>query len=76
MPTVFRYSGLRFVIYVDDHPPAHVHVEGKGGQAKIALEGPVLVWNRGFTRADIKIALDTVISQRTALLHSWTTIHG
>ena len=35
--------------------PRFVHVEGRGGQAKIALSGPVVVWNRGFTRADMKI---------------------
>jgi len=38
MVTVHRARGLRFVIFVDDHEPAHVHVFGDG-QAKIDLIG-------------------------------------
>lgn len=38
MVTVLRAHGLRVVIFVDDHQPAHVHVFGDG-QAKINLLG-------------------------------------
>ena len=38
MVTVFRAYGLRVIIFVDDHLPAHVHVFGDG-QAKISLVG-------------------------------------
>ena len=34
MVTVLRIDGLRIVIYVNDHQPAHVHVFGDG-EAKI-----------------------------------------
>lgn len=43
MPVIFRDSGLRFIIFVDDHSPAHVHVEGKGGSAKIAIADAGLI---------------------------------
>jgi Domain of unknown function (DUF4160) len=36
MVTIFRESGLKFVIFVDDHAPPHVHVFGDG-IAKIEL---------------------------------------
>jgi hypothetical protein len=38
MVTVLRAHGLRVVIFVDDHQPAHVHVFGDG-EAKINLLG-------------------------------------
>jgi Domain of unknown function (DUF4160) len=38
MVTLYRAYGLRVVIFVDDHEPAHVHVFGDG-QAKINLIG-------------------------------------
>ena len=38
MVTVYRSQGLRAVIFLDDHEPAHVHVFGDG-QAKINLLG-------------------------------------
>ncbi|PWG01323.1 DUF4160 domain-containing protein [Sphingosinicella humi] len=51
MVTVHREAGLRFIIFVDDHEPAHVHVIGDG-TAKINLTGPSgepeLVYNDGF----------------------------
>lgn len=51
MVTVHRESGLKFVIYKDDHPPAHVHIYGGGGIAKFNLFGsdgtPELVSSRG-----------------------------
>ena len=47
MVTVLRAHGLRVVIFVNDHQPAHVHVFGDG-EAKINLHGsdgaPALVW--------------------------------
>lgn len=57
MITVHRAHGLRFVIFVDDHEPAHVHVFGDG-EAKINLAGaagePELIFAIGMTRADIR----------------------
>ncbi len=76
MPTVHREAGMRFIIYVDDHPPPHVHVEGKGGRAKIAIDDAVLVWQRGFTRSDMKIALDAVKVRQSERMRSWTNTHG
>lgn len=47
MVTVLRGDGLRLVIYLNDHLPAHVHVFGDG-EVKINLLGlnnkPELVW--------------------------------
>jgi hypothetical protein len=73
MVTVHRASGLRIVIYVDDHEPAHVHVIGDGdGEIKIQLSGPDdaprLVWNKGMKRAEVRRALAIVKEQRDELL--------
>ena len=38
MVSVLRADGLRVVIFVNDHRPAHVHVFGDG-EAKIDLRG-------------------------------------
>ena len=35
MVTVLREAGMRFVIYTDDHEPAHTHVYGDGETASI-----------------------------------------
>src|SRR5208283_5154661 len=65
--TVLRTDGLRVVIFVDDHLPAHVHVFGDG-QTKINLFGaggaPELFWADGMTRGEIRRAVRIVIEQQ------------
>jgi len=79
MVTVVRADGLRVVIYVNDHLPAHVHVFGDG-EAKINLLGPGgtpdLVWADRMTRVDVRRALRLVVGQQAVLLQHWERIHG
>ena len=79
MVTVHRASGMRVVIYLDDHEPAHVHVIGDG-ETKIELSGPGdasrLVWNKGMKRAEVRGALAIVREQRDEPLARWNEIHG
>lgn len=60
MVTVLRLSGMRFVIFTNDHEPAHVHVFGEG-TAKIKLRGAdgraELVWVDGMKRNDVRRAM-------------------
>jgi hypothetical protein len=76
---VLRSGRLRVVIYLNDHPPAHVHVVGDG-EAKIDIAKPAggvtLIWARGMTRAEIREAVALVAANRDALLGKWEAIHG
>lgn len=79
MVTVLREAGLRVVIFVDDHAPAHVHVFGDG-EAKVQLRGadgePVLVRTQGMNRAEARRALRVVRASRDFLASRWEAIHG
>lgn len=76
MVTVHRAFGFRFVIFTNDHEPAHVHVFGQGGEAKINLLSPEgLVWVVGISRADIRRIVEEVRNQRDVLLTEWRNIH-
>lgn len=79
MVTVLRSGGLRVVIYLDDHEPAHVHVLGDG-EAKFDLgvaSGTIaLVWSRGFANADVRRAFRLVRAHRDELIERWRNIHG
>jgi hypothetical protein len=76
VPVIYRDSGLRFITYVDDHLPAHVHVEGQGGSAKIAIDDASLVWSRNLGRRDVIRAMDVVSRLRTEFGIAWQNIHG
>ena len=79
MPTVHRAHGLRFVIYLNDHSPAHVHAIGADGEAKIVLgsegEAPTLDWVKGLTATDVRRAMTEVGAEQTRLWEAWKRIH-
>lgn len=76
MPVIFRAYGLRFVIYLDDHDPAHIHAIGDG-EAKISLVPEVtLLWARGLSKRDVQKAIDIVTQNSTEFLARWEVIHG
>ncbi len=78
MVTVHRAYGFRFVIFSNDHSPAHVHVFGQGGEAKIVLEGPGgirLDWVAGISRGDVSRLMQEIQRERKQLIAIWRTIH-
>jgi hypothetical protein len=80
MPTVLRIGDLRFVIWPNDHDPAHVHVFSADGEAKIAMGEPHgrprLIDNRRMKRSDLSKALEGVFENRLLLMEKWRKFHG
>ncbi|QMW22098.1 DUF4160 domain-containing protein [Sandaracinobacteroides saxicola] len=76
MVTVHRAHGLRFIIYTQDHEPAHVHVRGQAGEARISLREHGLVSNAGLSRTELRRAMAEVQIERERLLAEWERIHG
>jgi hypothetical protein len=80
MPTEHREDGFRFMIYVDDHEPAHVHVFREDDEAKIQLgDTPdevdlVKVW--GMSMRDVRRALAIAERRHKKLLTAWRKHHG
>jgi Domain of unknown function (DUF4160) len=62
VPTVLRFSGLRVTVYPNDQRPAHVHVIGKGCEARFQLNCPfgpiVLLENFGFRPSELRHILN------------------
>ena len=80
MPTIHRSGSLRFVIFTDDHQPAHVHAIGPDGEAKIELgdatRAPTLVWVRGAMRkAEVRRALNEVAREQPRMRAAWRRLH-
>ena len=74
MITLLRASGMRFVIYTDDHDPAHLHVYGDG-EARINLLEVAVISNRGMSKRDLARALNIVLEYREMFLLKWSEIH-
>ena len=80
MPTVLRTGSLRFVVWLNDHSTAHVHVISGDAEAMIELGGqgarPRLIVNFGMKRSDLANALRAVHENQAVLLERWRAIHG
>ncbi len=80
MGTVLRFGGWRVMIYTLDHAPAHVHLVGPEGRAKIALNCPmgpaVPIDVRGLEPVVVKSALRVIEQQLSELCQIWRSIHG
>ncbi|MHA6692171.1 DUF4160 domain-containing protein [Devosia sp. A449] len=75
MITLLRAAGMRFVIYTNDHEPAHLHVYGEG-EARISILEVVVISNRGMSKRDLVRALNVVLEHREMFLGKWYEIHG
>jgi hypothetical protein len=79
MGVIHREAGFRFMIFTDDHEPAHVHIFGDG-EMKINLIGvdglPVFVASVGFKRSDRRKALRIVGEHQLEFLKCWEALHG
>jgi hypothetical protein len=77
MNVVLRAHGLSFIIFVEDHEPAHVHVRGDGRmKIDIREDGVSLVWASRMKHGDIRKALDIAMEHRDLFLAKWREIHG
>lgn len=80
MPAVFRFDGLRVVIYPADHRPEHVHVIGADGEAVFILNGPAGPpaprESYGFSRPQVGRIKDELASKVAVLCEEWRKIHG
>ena len=76
MPTVLRIDGLRFMIYPNDHPPAHVHVIGPGWVIVVNLLGLEIREVMGCSEQEARRVLRLASENRAELLVAWRRIHG
>lgn len=80
MPTILRFAGLRVVIYINDHRPAHVHVIGNGCEAVFQIRCRVgqisLRENYGFRRPELTRIENELEVQLDKICREWEKIHG
>ncbi len=75
MPEIFRFFGLRFLFYANDHQPIHVHVvKGKGlkdAQAKFTIEPVKLIENNGLSKSELKMAEAIIEENKEIIAEHW-----
>lgn len=77
MPKVLVVGEFAFLIFTNDHSPAHVHGRKAGMLAKISLEPEVVLlrYDKDLTIADLRKMVNIVKDNRDFLLERWNAIH-
>jgi len=75
MPIVLRVGGFAFGIYLNDHPPAHVHVYYSGGSVVVELESERFRDVRGMSKADVNAAVRLARAHHAELIAKWKLLH-
>jgi hypothetical protein len=80
MGTVLTILGLRVVIYLKDHRPAHVRVIGNGLEAVFKLNcprgPPELRHTYGFSSKELATIRVGLAGRLSLLCDEWRRIHG
>jgi hypothetical protein len=76
MPTVLRVRGYRFIIFFNDHPPAHIHVKHAEGGAKVRLKAVEITEYYQLTQRQLREIRDIVEENRDYLMEKWREIQG
>lgn len=76
MPTVLRHEGFRFMIFLNDHEPPHVHVHKAGNECRVGLDPVVVLHNYGFNRRDLSYIIKITNDSHAQLLKAWHELHG
>ena len=64
------------MIYLDDHPPAHVHAIGAGCMIRIGLEPLEVLSSVGAKANEVRRAAAIAKRRREELLAAWRKHHG
>jgi len=77
MPTIFRWKGYRFHFYSDEgREPPHVHIRRAEDTAKFWLQPVALVFNEGFSPAEITEIGTVVREHRDEFERKWHEYFG
>ncbi|MBC7867869.1 MAG: DUF4160 domain-containing protein [Gloeobacteraceae cyanobacterium ES-bin-316] len=71
MPEIFRFFGIRFFYFSNDHLPIHVHIKTADGTAKFEIEPLSLIENKGVKMKDIYLAESIIEENRDLIIQHW-----
>jgi hypothetical protein len=79
MPTVLRIDGYRFIMYLSDHEPPHVHIKSRELEAIFYLNCPMgpasLRKNFGFSQSEANHLRGLVQKNLAILCIKWKELH-
>jgi len=76
MPELFRFFGIRFFFFSNDHLPVHVHVKNADGSARFEVSPLKLIENNGMKSKDIHLAESIIEDNADLIIKKWEDYFG
>lgn len=78
MPEIFRAFGFTFMFFSHEHEPIHIHVIGKGGDAKYVWNGKEFVFQEqhGIKQSDLKKIALMIDDNSDIIVKLWNKVFG
>lgn len=74
IPVLLGIGRFKFIVYVGDHAPPHVHIKASGAEARIYLDNAPCYFSRGFDQKTINWLVKIVRENSELLLEGWNEI--
>ena len=71
MPELFRFFGIRFFFFSNEHLPIHVHIKNADGDAKYEINPVRLLENNGMKNKDLRLAESIIEENRDLIEQKW-----
>ena len=71
MPELFRFFGIRFFFFSNEHLPIHIHIKNADGDAKFEVNPIRLIENTGIKNKDIKLAESIIEENQEIIQQKW-----
>ncbi len=75
MPELFRFFGMRFFFFSNEHLPIHVHVKNADGSAKFEVN-PLKLIENGMESKDIHFAESIIEENTEVIMKRWKEYFG
>lgn len=74
MPTIHREANRRYVIYLNDHPPPHIHVKAPGCECRVRISDAAIIDKAGFTQRELRDIVSIARTHAAAFKVIWDGI--
>jgi len=72
MPTVFKFFGMQFYFWSNEHAPVHIHVKKGRCLAKFVIEPDIeLIENKGFKPQELRLAENIIEENKEVIVTNW-----
>jgi len=71
MPEIFRFFGIRFFYFSNDHLPIHVHIKNADGAAKFNIDPVELIENKGVKKKGLLLAESIIEENKKLIITHW-----